>query len=153
MYAIEAEDDTEKRKRLTPDIRNAIVRDLVSTMYAHMIQPNKDFCTKVAKQLVHKYAFMKDVGVNVTGYVSIYKHIHCLHTVATVIIRVNASLVHDFVRCYMYYCYVDVLRANQAGSCFRLVGPHQHHVCMFISKAPPVLYLSYNTVYMEARTI
>ena len=29
MFAIEAEGDSEKRKKLTPDIRNAIVHDLV----------------------------------------------------------------------------------------------------------------------------
>ena len=40
-------------------------------MYAHMSQPNKDFCTmQVAKQLVGKYSFMRDAGTNVTGYVS-----------------------------------------------------------------------------------
>ena len=71
MYAIEGEGDAEQRKRLTPDIRNAIVRDLVSTMYAHMSQPNKEFCTRVAKLLIQKYSFMKDVGTNVTGYVSV----------------------------------------------------------------------------------
>lgn len=71
MYAINGEGDAEQRKRLTPDIRNAIVRDLVSTMYAHMSQPNKDFFTQVAKQLVGKYSFMRDVGTNVTGYVSL----------------------------------------------------------------------------------
>lgn len=68
--AIEASDDSERRKRLTPDIRNAIVRDVVSTMHAFKSLPNKDFCTQVAKQLVNKYTFMKDVGTNVTGYVS-----------------------------------------------------------------------------------
>jgi hypothetical protein len=71
MYAINGDGDAEQRKRLGPDIRNAIVRDLVSTMYAHMSQPNKDFCTQVAKQLVQKYTFMRDVGTNVTGYVSL----------------------------------------------------------------------------------
>ena len=71
MQAIEAPNDSERRKRLTPDIRNAIVRDLVSTMYAFKSQPNKDFCTQAAKQLVQKYTFMKDVGTNVSGYVSI----------------------------------------------------------------------------------
>lgn len=70
MSAINGEGDAEQRKRLTPDIRNAIVRDLVSTMYAHMSQPNKDFCTQVAKQLVGKYSFMRDAGTNVIGYVS-----------------------------------------------------------------------------------
>ena len=79
MEAIEASNDSERRKRLTPDIRNAIVRDLVSTMYALRSQPNKGFCTQAAKQLVQKYTFMKDVGTNVSGYVSIA----CLKTVIT----------------------------------------------------------------------
>ena len=72
MYAINASDDSERRKRLTPDIRNEIVRDVVSTMYAFMSKPNKDFCTQVAKQLVHKYKFMTDVGSNISGYVRVY---------------------------------------------------------------------------------
>ena len=37
MYAIQALDDAERRKRL---IRNEIVRDIVSSMYAFMTQPN-----------------------------------------------------------------------------------------------------------------
>ena len=71
MYAINGEGDTERRKRLTPEMRKEIVRDTVSTMFAHTSRPNKEFCTDVAKQLVRKYPFMKDVGTNVTGYVSI----------------------------------------------------------------------------------
>ena len=70
MHAIKAPSDSEKRKRLTPDLRNEIVRDTVSTMYAYMSQPNKEFCTQVAKQLVAKYSFMRDVGIGVTGHVS-----------------------------------------------------------------------------------
>ena len=33
MYATNGEGDAKQRKRLTPDIRNAILRDLVSTMF------------------------------------------------------------------------------------------------------------------------
>ena len=40
MFAINADEDQDRRKRLTPDIRNAIVRDIVSTMFAHMSRPN-----------------------------------------------------------------------------------------------------------------
>lgn len=76
MHAIKASNDSEKRKRLTPDVRNEIVRDIVSTMYAYMSQPNKEFCTQVAKQLVTKYSFMKDVGTNVSGYVSNYNNVN-----------------------------------------------------------------------------
>ena len=71
MYAINGKSDIEKRKRLGPDVRKEMVRDLVSTMYAYTSHPDKDFCTKVAEQLVHKYPFMRDVGVNVSGYVSL----------------------------------------------------------------------------------
>ena len=70
MYAIKGEGDTERRKRLTPELRNEIVRDIVSTMYAHTCRPNKAFCTDVAKQLVRKYPFMKDTGINVSEHVS-----------------------------------------------------------------------------------
>ena len=55
MYFIKGKDEAEQRKRLTPDIRNASVRDIVSTMYAHMNHPNKDFCTKVAKQFAKMF--------------------------------------------------------------------------------------------------
>lgn len=70
MHAINARDEAEQRRRLTPDVRNAIVRDLVTTMYAVVPKPNKECCTKVVKQLTDKYSFMRDVGTNVTGYVS-----------------------------------------------------------------------------------
>ena len=62
MHAINAH-EAEQRRRLTPDVRNAIVHDLVTTMYAVVPKPNKDICTKVAKQ-------MRDAGTNVSGYVS-----------------------------------------------------------------------------------
>ena len=72
MYAINGKEESEQRKRLTPDVRNAIVHDLVTTMFAYVNKPNKEFCTKVAKKLVLKYSFMKDVGIGVSGYVSMY---------------------------------------------------------------------------------
>ena len=70
MAIIKLDDNAQQRRKLTPDIRNAIIRDLVSTVYAHTSDPNKAFCTTVAKALVRKYPFMKDVGTNVSGYVS-----------------------------------------------------------------------------------
>ena len=70
MNVIDRQNEGEKRRLLTPDIRNAIVRDLVSSMYAYSSQPRKDFCTTVAKKLVVQYPFMKDVGSSVSGYVS-----------------------------------------------------------------------------------
>lgn len=81
MHAIKASTEAEKRKRLTPDVRNEIVRDVVSTMYAYMSQPNKEFCTQVAEQLMEKYSFMRDVGTNVTGYVSFYVQSYCYNVV------------------------------------------------------------------------
>lgn len=70
MQALEAESDTEKRKMLSRETRSEIVRDLVSQMYAYMESPTKAFCTEVAKKFIQKYPFAKDVGINVTGYVS-----------------------------------------------------------------------------------
>ena len=52
------------------DIRCEIVRDLVVQMYSFNPSPNKEFCTEVAKMLVKKYDFMKDIGHKVSGYVS-----------------------------------------------------------------------------------
>ena len=56
MYTIEAADENEQRKRLTPDVRNDSLRPSFNHMYAHMSQPNEDFCTRVAMQLVQKYS-------------------------------------------------------------------------------------------------
>ena len=55
MECLNPKSDVEKQKKLTPNIRNEIVRDLVRTMYAYMPNRNKAFCMMVA---------------NVTGYVS-----------------------------------------------------------------------------------
>lgn len=70
MECLNAKSDAEKRKKLTPSILNEIIRDLVTTMYAYMLNPNKAFRTMVAKLLIEIYSFLKDVGANVTGYVS-----------------------------------------------------------------------------------
>lgn len=45
---------------LTPEIRNEIVRDLVTHMYGYMEKPTSDFCKFVAQRLIHHYPFMKD---------------------------------------------------------------------------------------------
>ena len=34
-------------------------------------KPQKEFCTIVAKKLVNKHCFMKDIGEKVSGYVSV----------------------------------------------------------------------------------
>ena len=60
----------EQKKMLTPAIRNKIVCDLVTQMYAIKLKPDRAFCTLVSKSLIKKYPFMKDTGDNVSGYVS-----------------------------------------------------------------------------------
>ena len=66
--------EAEQRKNLTPVVRNAIIRDMVFSMYAYTSKPNKEFCTQVTKQLVAKNVFTKDVGSSVSVYVSfLYK--------------------------------------------------------------------------------
>ena len=68
---IDAPTEEEKRRMLTPDVRNCLVRDVVTTMYAHDPKPKKQFCTEVAELIVKKYPFMKDKGQYVSGHVSI----------------------------------------------------------------------------------
>ena len=70
MGCIRAGSTEDQKKMLTPSIRNEIVRDLVSQMYAVKLKPDRAFCTLVAKSLVKKYQFLKDTGENVSGYVS-----------------------------------------------------------------------------------
>ena len=65
MFAIE-------EKILTPDVRNEIVRDLVTHMYGFMEKPSPSFCKFVAQRLILRYKFMRDsIG---TGYVSSYMY-------------------------------------------------------------------------------
>lgn len=47
-------------RQLNPEVRNEIVRDLVTHIYGHMEKPNVALVTKVAKLLVEKYQFMAD---------------------------------------------------------------------------------------------
>lgn len=68
--------ETEERQALLPKIRNEIVRDLVSQMF-FTSKPQKEFCAQVAKLLVKKYPFMRDVGQKVTGYVSYFYIYDC----------------------------------------------------------------------------
>ena len=56
-------------KQLTPDIRNEIVRDLVTHMYGYMEKPTSSFCKFVAQRLILLYTFMRDSKG--TGYVSV----------------------------------------------------------------------------------
>jgi hypothetical protein len=53
MYAIE-------ENKLTPEVRNEVVRDLVTHMYGFMEKPTSSFCKYVAQRLILKYKFMRD---------------------------------------------------------------------------------------------
>ena len=57
-----------KEQKLTPDIRNEIVRDLVTHMYGFAQKPSNHLCKFVAQSLILKYMFMRDSKG--TGYVS-----------------------------------------------------------------------------------
>ena len=70
MSCLSASNEDEMRRLLTTSIRNEIVRDLVTQMFAIQGKPDRAFCTTVAKSLVKKYPLLKDNGRNVTGYVS-----------------------------------------------------------------------------------
>lgn len=56
-------------KKLTSDIRNEIVRDLVTHMYGYVEKPTSSLCKFVAQRLILKYTFMRDTKG--TGYVSL----------------------------------------------------------------------------------
>ena len=51
-----------KEKSLNPEVRNEIVRHLVTHVYAYLEQPTMVFIGEVAKQLVEKHPFMADSG-------------------------------------------------------------------------------------------
>lgn len=70
MSCIQQPTEEEQRRALGPLVRNEIVRVLATQMFCFDPKPKKEFCTLVAKKLVKKYRFMKDVGEKVTGYVS-----------------------------------------------------------------------------------
>ena len=57
-----------EEKKLTPDVRNEIVRDLVTHMYGCMEKPSSANCKFVAQRLILKYPFMRDTKG--TGFVS-----------------------------------------------------------------------------------
>ena len=40
-------------------------------MFCHTLNPNAEFYSRVAKMLVKKYEFMRDIADNVSGHVSI----------------------------------------------------------------------------------
>ena len=69
MSIINEKDEQKQKRMMTVTVQHAMVRDLVSTMYAHTSEPRRQYCTMVARALVKKYPFMKDAGMS--GYVSI----------------------------------------------------------------------------------
>ena len=70
LQCIKLKTEEERKKALAPSVRNEIVRVLAASMFCHDPNPRKEFCAKVAKSLVKKYGFMRDVGEHVSGYVS-----------------------------------------------------------------------------------
>ena len=70
MQCISQESEEDHKRSLVPSIRNEIVWVLATNMFCHDPNPRKEFCTKVAKMLVKRHTFMKDIGDRVSGYVS-----------------------------------------------------------------------------------
>lgn len=66
-------------KRLYPDVRNEIVRDLVTHMYGNVDKPDSPSVTKIAKSLVERYPFMADsvTTSGSTAYVSAWSELAC----------------------------------------------------------------------------
>ncbi len=54
--------DAIQAKSLNHEIRNEIVRDIVTHVYAHVDKPTNSIIGGVARQLVTKYPFMSDLG-------------------------------------------------------------------------------------------
>ena len=75
MHCIGQENDEERKRSLVPTIRNEIVRVLATNMFCHNPNPRKELCTKIARMLVKKYKFMRDVGDHISGYVSEIVHV------------------------------------------------------------------------------
>ena len=71
MQCIKLPSEEEQKLALAPSVRNEIVRILTNSMFCNDPNPKKELCTRVAKLLVKKYKFMRDVGEQVTGYVSL----------------------------------------------------------------------------------
>lgn len=74
-------------KKLNPEVRNEIVRDLVTHTYGHVEKPNIVLVTRIAKLLVDKYPFMADVCDSVndprsTSYVRLINFFFSLNYIA-----------------------------------------------------------------------
>ena len=108
MQCIKMESEDERRRALVPSIRNEIVRVLASNMFCHNPNPNKEFCLKVAKMLVKKYKFMKDIGDNVFGYVSILIYWHINHLTCVIYLLLFFYLSIFLFKYVMHVLYYDV---------------------------------------------
>ena len=78
MQCLRKETDEERRLELDTSRRNEVVRDLVTQMFAIDPKPNSAFAALVAKKLVRKYPFMRDIGDKVSGYVSFFRVFFCV---------------------------------------------------------------------------
>ena len=67
MECIEQPTPEEQKRALNSSIRNEIIRALGTHMFSY--NP-KAFCTEVARMLVKRYPFMRDIGRKESGYVS-----------------------------------------------------------------------------------
>ena len=63
------------KKKLCPEIRNEIVRDLVTHMYGTVDKPTATFVSRVAEMLVDKYPFMADSSASNPYVRSYYIHV------------------------------------------------------------------------------
>lgn len=58
------------KKQMPPDVRNALVRELIIHMYRYGSRPSRNFRSFVARRIVLKYPFLRDATGN--GYVSFH---------------------------------------------------------------------------------
>ena len=82
-------EDCLRKKCLTPNARQEIIRTVASQLFAKSQKPNRNDCDQVARQLILKYPFTKDdLGC---GYVSSFVVIDCY-------------MCDNYVKIYKYVC-------------------------------------------------
>ena len=90
MECFNQSSNDERRKMLTPELRNEISRALVTHMFSYNANPRKELCSKAAKMLVKKYVFLKDVGEHSSGFVSYF-----MHTAHNYMYRAECNIMHN----------------------------------------------------------
>ena len=80
MECIEQPTPEEQKRALNSSIRNEIIRALGTHMFSYNPKPTKAFCTEVARMLVKRYPFMRDIGRKESGYVSAIMLMLCRYT-------------------------------------------------------------------------